>query len=354
MRNKKIFESLHYARNQVIFSYRIKKIIHGFLGSIFITGNPLYRHFYIRNVYQNIPALERLPHWIIIENTNLCNLSCIFCPNEGMERKKGVMREDLLRSIIDQAVRNNIPNVLIQGFGEPLLDKDYIARVAYAKKKGVQNVHCVTNGVLLSEDISEGLIKAGLDYIYISIDAASPEVYGQIHKVPGSAIPSNKFPDVIKNIDSLISLKKKLKSVKPILEVRFKDFDVNKNDLYAFIARYKRSVDKVNIFMNIFNWPGSGIKNNLPQNTHLLKFPCKNLWSGLYVTVEGKVALCCQDYECKIELGDTNKENIMDIWNGEVLKKYRTMHLDCKFNEIPACRECIINSQLLSPWWGAG
>jgi len=351
---KKLLRALNYARNQAIFSYWAKKIIHGLLGSVLITGNPVYKYFYIKRVHNNIPSLLRCPSWIVIENSNICNLSCIFCPNEKMGREKGIMKEDLFRSLIDQAVLNNIPNVLITGFGEPLIDKTYISKIVYAKEKGASNVHCVTNGILLTEDVSEKLIKAGLDYLYISIDAASTEVYGQIHKVPGSSAPSDKFSDVVKNINSFIALKKKLKIAKPILEVRFKDFDVNKTDLYDFIAQYKMSVDKVNIFMNIFNWPGSNISNNLPRTTRLLKFPCRNLWSTLYVTVGGKAALCCQDYECKIELGDANKENIMDVWNGEVLKKYRKMHLDCKFNEIPACRECIINSQLLSPWWGEG
>ncbi len=332
--------------------YRLKKLSYFLLGSPLITGNPVYRSLYQSNVRKKIPQLEKCPSFVIVENSNLCNLSCIFCPNESMKRKRGIMAEALFKSVIDQCAKEKVPNVLIQGFGEPLLDKDYLAKVSYAKASGIKSVHCVTNGTLLTRDIAEGLIKVGLDRLYISIDAASPEVYGQLHKTPGSASPSDKFPDVVKNIDALIALKKELKSSKPEIEVRFKDFDVNKSDLHRFIKKYKKSVEKVNIFMNIFNWPGSNISNNLPRNFHLVKFPCYNLWSTLYVAFDGKVALCCQDYETRVQLGDAVKEKIMDIWRGKNLADIRKQHLEGVFNGNPVCGDCIINSQLLSPWWG--
>jgi radical SAM protein with 4Fe4S-binding SPASM domain len=333
-------------------SYKLKKLSYFLLGSPLISINPLYRYFYQKKVRDKIPYLEKIPSYVIVENSNICNLSCIFCPNESMKRKRGIISDSLFRKIVDQCAQIGVPNILIQGFGEPLLDKDYLSKVEYAKKSGIKNVHCVTNGTLLTKDISRGLINAGLDYIYISIDAASPQVYGQIHKIPGSSQPSDKFHDVVENIDNLIALKKELKSAKPGVEVRFKDFDVNKSDLRRFIKKYRNNVEKVNIFMNIFNWPGSNINNNLPKSFRLVKFPCYNLWSSLYITFDGRVALCCQDYECRTELGDVNKESIMDIWHGERLADIRRQHLAGKFNINPVCRDCVINTQLLSPWWG--
>lgn len=332
--------------------YRLKKISYFLLGSPVISRNPLYRYFYQKTVRDKIPHLEKFPDYVIVENSNLCNLSCIFCPNEAMKRKRGIISDALFRIIVDQCVKYGIPNLLIQGFGEPLLDKDYLSKVDYAKRSGIKNVHCVTNGTLLTKDIARGLIDAGLDYLNISIDAASAQVYGQIHKVPGSSQPSEKFSDVVENIDNLVALKKELKSSRPKIEVRFKDFDVNKGDLRRFIAKYRKNVEKVNIFMNIFNWPGSNINNNLPKSFQLLKFPCYNLWSTLYITFDGRVALCCQDYECRVELGNVANEGIMDIWRGEKLARVRAQHLAGNFNANPVCKDCIINTQLITPWWG--
>jgi radical SAM protein with 4Fe4S-binding SPASM domain len=104
--------------------------------------------------------------------------------------------------------------------------------------------------------------------------------------------------------------------------------------------------------MNIFNWPGSNINNNLPKSFQLLKFPCYNLWSTLYITFDGRAALCCQDYECRIELGNLTDEGVMDIWRGEKLARVRAQHLAGDFNANPVCKECIINTQLITPWWG--
>ncbi|MDP2939856.1 MAG: radical SAM/SPASM domain-containing protein [Candidatus Omnitrophota bacterium] len=337
-------------RNLIVDSYRGKKIMHYLLKSFIFTKNPVYRYLCLKDIRNKIPSLEKLPVFVTIENTNLCNLSCIFCANEQMARKRGFMDDNLFKSIIDQCVYHGIPNVLVQGFGEPLLDKDYVSKIRLAKEKGIKFVHCVTNGVLLNKALSEELINAGLDYIYISIDAATPEVYSQVHHLPSKQIPSDDFFTIVENIEQLINIKKKNRTKKPFIEVRFKDFELNKKDLICFMDKYRGRVDKVNIYMNITNWPGSTIRNNLPR-VRMLKFPCFNLWSTLYVSYEGKVSLCCQDYECKVVIGDVKKESLIEIWNGHKLKNFRTLHLENKFDEISICGDCVVNTHLVTPWW---
>jgi len=337
-------------RKMFLLNYKLKKALYYILCTPIFTHSSLYKYFYTNYVKKKIPALEKKPLFVIIENTNICNLSCIFCANEQMKRKKDFISEELFVSIIKQCVKYGIPNVLIQGFGEPLLDKDYVKKVQYAKNEGVPLVHCVTNGTLLFNEVSEELIKAGLDYLYISVDAATDQTYGNIHRVPIKGHPSDKFHTVIKNIDDLIDLRKRYHSKKPFIEVRFKDFEVNRHELLIFMKKFSSRVDNVNIYMNIFNWPGSPIKNNLPPRT-LLRFPCYSLWSTLYVTYDGRVSLCCQDYECRIEVGDIRYQSLMEIWRGERLKKIRALHLKNRYNEITVCTDCVINSHIVNPWW---
>lgn len=56
-------------------------------------------------------------------------------------------------------------NVIVQGFGEPLLDKGYVDKIRFAKAKGIEPVICVISGTLLYRNISERLINAGLNRV---------------------------------------------------------------------------------------------------------------------------------------------------------------------------------------------
>jgi len=332
-------------------SWRAKKALFFLLRTPFIARNPVYRKLYLRNVNKRIPRMAPRPNFVIIENTNHCNISCIFCAHREMKREKGFIDRALFEDIVSQCVRIGVRNVLIQGYGEPLLDKDYVGKVQFAKSQGIENVHCVTNGILLSEEVSRGLIEVGLDRINISIDASCSETYGRIHRTVSTGGPSDKFDVVLRNIESLARLRESCGSRKPSVQVRFKDFELNKGELKAFVRRYAKQVDEINVYMNITNWPGSATANNLPDSLPILKFPCSNLWSSLFIGYDGTVGLCCQDYECRFKLGDARRKPLMDIWNGAALKSVRRLHLKGEFDKNPVCKDCVVNTHYVNPWW---
>ncbi len=335
----------------VIKNVKAKRILYNSLKSPIFTRNPFYSRLYMRNVRNKIKTLESRPISIIIENTNRCNISCIFCAHEQMRRKIGTIERSLFEDIINQCAEEQINSVLIQGYGEPLIDKDYVSKVRFAKDKGIGFVHCVTNGILLNEETAKGLIKANLDFLGISIDAVTNETYGIIHRTVGKNQPCNEFDKIVGNIKNLTQLKKDYNSEKPIVQVRFKEFEANDGELNSFVRKFSRLVDDVNVYMNITNWPGSDIENNLPSNTPILKFPCYNIWSTIYVTYDGKAALCCQDYECQEVIGDLNRQSVMEVWTGQKLRDIRALHLKGEFDRIPICSECVVNTHYVSPWW---
>ena len=75
--------------------------------------------------------------------------------------------------------------------------------------------------------------------------------------------------------------------------------------------------------------------------------PCRFLWIAMVVLWNGKVPLCCVDYEGKVTLGDLNEISINDVWNGEPLRTIRQKHLCKERNEVPLCSSCYSPSV----WW---
>jgi molybdenum cofactor biosynthesis enzyme MoaA len=70
--------------------------------------------------------------------------------------------------------------------GEPLAHPNIADMVSQIKSIG-SSVELVTNGTLLSKRLSEDLIDAGLDGLWISLDGATPESYKDVGL--GAALP---------------------------------------------------------------------------------------------------------------------------------------------------------------------
>jgi len=112
-----------------------------------------------------------------------CNNACIHCysqsPAETRELSTSEWKE-VLRILRDLGV----PQVTFTG-GEPTLRRDLVDLVAEAQRLGMVS-GIVTNGTLLSRDLSEKLARAGLDYAQITLESKNPEVHDRITGVKGS------------------------------------------------------------------------------------------------------------------------------------------------------------------------
>jgi MoaA/NifB/PqqE/SkfB family radical SAM enzyme len=84
------------------------------------------------------------------------------------------------------------PAVFLGGLGEPLFHADILQMVAQAKSLG-STVELITNGTPLTKQMSEGLIEAGLDRLWVSLDGATPESYSDIRL-------GALFPEVVNNL----------------------------------------------------------------------------------------------------------------------------------------------------------
>jgi hypothetical protein len=68
---------------------------------------------------------------------------------------------------------------------------------------------------------------------------------------------------------------------------------------------------------------------------------CNQLENTLLISSLGQCTACCQDLEIKMNIGDVNKESILDIWNGEKRKcMVESIHND-DFSNLPLCGGCL-------------
>ncbi|WP_294170246.1 radical SAM protein, partial [uncultured Clostridium sp.] len=93
---------------------------------------------------------------IYIETTNICNLSCNFCPKTS--RKLGFMETEDFKKIINK-VKGYTNHIYLHLMGEPFLNNNLESFLQIAKEANIK-VNITTNGTLIN-NVKDVLINSG-------------------------------------------------------------------------------------------------------------------------------------------------------------------------------------------------
>jgi MoaA/NifB/PqqE/SkfB family radical SAM enzyme len=146
------------------------------------------------------------PVCLYLETTNRCNLLCTTCPRTYEELEPPAdMSWKLFCSIVDQIP--NLSRAVLHGVGEPMLVKNLPRMVRYLKDRGTY-VLFNTNGTVLNEKNGRALIKAELDELRVSFDAANAESYRAIRG-------KNYFNRILRNVRAFRDLQEREGHSKP-------------------------------------------------------------------------------------------------------------------------------------------
>ena len=65
------------------------------------------------------------------------------------------------------------------------------------------------------------------------------------------------------------------------------------------------------------------------------------LWKNLIIYWDGRVSICCYDYDGELLVGDLKKEKITQIWKGQKINSMRRTQINGKKTIFPLCRSCL-------------
>ena len=114
--------------------------------------------------------------------TDRCNLRCSYCmPPEGLDWLPGpdLLTDDEIVRLVRVAVAEGVTEVRFTG-GEPLLRRGLVSIVEQvAALRPRPHMSVTTNGIGLAK-VAEGLARAGLDRVNVSLDTLDREQFRQI------------------------------------------------------------------------------------------------------------------------------------------------------------------------------
>lgn len=292
---------------------------------------------YKSNIQKAVRTSETttFPDVVLIDNCNACNLRCSMCDHVNLKKYRRIhtMDKAIYRKIIDEIAKEN-PSARVWEifFGDPFLCRDMDWRIKYAKDKGLTDVVLNTNAILMSPPKARKMIEAGLDAMYVGIDAANAATYEKI-RVGGN------YDRAVRNVMSYKTLLDKYASKDQQLYVQFVVSDINEKEVDDFKRFWLSNGINVKIRPKI-SWAGLVGANNLYDNNAINRKSCYWLMQTMNICANGDVALCSVDIHCRVNCGNVAESDLKDIWNDQ-LSYYRRMQNEKRFDELPEmCRSC--------------
>jgi radical SAM protein with 4Fe4S-binding SPASM domain len=233
------------------------------------------------------------------------------------------MDMDLFKKIIDQASELKVHRIVPFLNGEPFTDPKYFEKLDYIREKMPDcYLEIFSNGSLLTDEIIEKLKKYKVDFMNISVNAATSEVYEKVCQ-------RKHFDRVVSNTIKLIKELKGITTIR-VSMVPTEDAIVDVEKFKTFWKEYlPESLIQINDY---YNWQGRIFESNEIQ----IK-PCFRILGHLTVQSDGKVIWCCMDIGDYI-VGDLNKQSLKEVWQKSEYR--RIMHKQGKRMFLDPCKRC--------------
>jgi radical SAM protein with 4Fe4S-binding SPASM domain len=297
-----------------------------------------YRKEWYNNPKNNI--LNDFPIHLDIEATSACNFLCTMCPRTEMIENKTFWKvENFDMKTYEKIVSDGVPlglrSIKFQYLGEPLVNKNLVKMIKFAKKAGVVDVMFNTNASLLDEKKAEEIILSGVDKVFFSFDSPYREQFNKI-RIKGD------YDLVLKNIKNFMKIKKELKSDTPITRVQMVLMKDNEKEWEDFQKLFSNVVDTI----AYIDYLDHGTQNQHKEKGVVKigerkgKFCCPQLWQRMFVHPDGLVTPCCLDSSRELVMGNIKDNSITEIWKNKLYKNMREKHLAGKIDDIPTCRKC--------------
>jgi MoaA/NifB/PqqE/SkfB family radical SAM enzyme len=328
------------------------------------------------------PVTPPLPRELQVEVTGACNLRCRMCLvryRPALDRVADSMCLHTFRGLVDAVP--HLERVTLQGLGEPLMAPDLVAMVAHASARGI-DVGFNTNATLLTRAKANELIDAGLAWLHVSVDGATPATYEAIR---GRAA----FEAVGRNTAALVDVMRERGATRPAVQVVFVAQRSNLHELPALVELVHRwgvpelrvqnlshdfgDTDPTGEYRAIREyaaaealWRGAdrdvadvfgearrradalGVRLRLPATDPDAPEDgarggggpgCDWPWRSAYVTHDARVQPCCMVMGSdRAVLGDLSQDDFADVWHGPAYRDFRARLLT---DEPPrVCRGC--------------
>ena len=250
---------------------------------------------------------------IYIELTNVCGLSCSFCPTKELSNKE--MDLDFFESVIAQS-QHYTKEIACHVVGDPLTLSNVGAYLDIIHKYGLKAM-LTTSGYFLKKHSYDTLFHPCVKQINISLNSYNKNDTSLTFEQYITPVLNLCHEKLRRKEELFINLRvwnlDEMMSEHTFNEILFtrlnESFDTHLvlKEIYKERPRSIRLASKILVhFDNYFEWPS--LKNKSYGDG-----TCQGLQSHIAILASGKVVPCCLDCDGIIELGDLHKSPLEEI-----------------------------------------
>ncbi|MHB8068168.1 MAG: radical SAM protein [Desulfobaccales bacterium] len=315
--------------------------------------------------------------------TNVCNFDCNFCPIRRSTRKPGRMEFDLFKNIVDEIAENGITRWI--GFhvlGEPLLYPDIFAAIEYVAEKGLKS-SLTTNGGLLEKSLVDDLTKVPLHAMGISLETNDAREHESrrsgmdfstyYSQVLGAIAQLREKSNTEMTIHLMNTVTKRLFALDEDIGINSRERNL-KQKIAALTGDIRRAIGwplspeavrkavakiRVNALQNIKIDPQISIYIQFlmdwgnaftAKKVHPAIIGCCG-YAGRNAAVlhDGRVTLCCGDYDGRTALGRVQDSSLVALLESDIMRRVirgfarnRVVH--------PYCQRCLGSPSRIATW----
>jgi uncharacterized Fe-S cluster-containing radical SAM superfamily protein len=303
------------------------------------------------------------PKSVKIELTARCQYRCEFCAlrtRDEQPTSAGDMDLEFFKRITTEMREAGVEEIGCFYLGEPFMAPYLLMEAILWCKRDLKfpYVFVTTNGALASPRWVELCMKAGLDSLKFSINAADFE---QFEKVMG--VKSKNYERALENLKTAREIRDAggykcgiyASSIRfdgeqqQKMDALLKEYVLPFVDEHYFLPLYSMAMRSAEIEQKLGYKPMHGnsgrfdTKTGLPTRTGL---PCWALFTEGHVRSDGHLSACCFGSDDKFDVGDLNTQTFLEAWNGAGMQKVRAAHIRAKTEgpdalEDTFCRVCV-------------
>ena len=256
------------------------------------------------NLFDSILTIE-------LNLTELCNRKCVFCPriNPKVYPNRNLMMDIKLCKKLSKELKElkYKGRISFSGFGEPLLNKNFIEYVKiFSKTIPSAFIETNTNGDRLTPLLITTIYQAGLNGLYVNLYDGKEQIHHFKKLFAEANVPDNFW------------------KLRPHWIGSEKDFGLILNNRSGMLV--------------------NSDENYLPLK-EAIKSPCHYPFYKLFIDWNGDVLGCSNDWGRKLIFGNVLKEKISHIWINEKFTSLRKRLIVGNRDSVP-CKSCNIDGTI--------
>ena len=299
---------------------------------------------------QYLNAVLLAPKSVKIEISPRCNYRCGFCALRTREvQPKWDMDFGLFKRVTREIREAGVEEIGVFYLGESFMNPRLLVDcIGYLKRElGTPYVFLTSNASMAFPEAVDECMKAGLDSLKWSVNAANKNQFEKIMGVAGklfyTALDNIKFAWALRRDQGhktgLYASSIKYDGEQQAKMERLLSDDVRPYvDMHYWLPLYSMGAFATQREQQLGFRPTAGNQGRIDALRDPL--PCWSAFTEGHVTAEGKLSACCFDATANWTMGDLTKLSFMEAWNSAPFVKLRAAHLKQDVRGT-ACENCI-------------